>query len=70
MAIWPWYGNLVLGKLYNAAEFLDATSYEHVQRWAKEIKERPAVQRGKIVNCTGVESCWLRDIVQKILRKF
>ena len=52
IAIWPWYGNLVLGKLYNAAEFLDVTSYEHLQRWAKEIKERPAVQRGKIVNCT------------------
>ncbi len=52
MAIWPWYGNLVLGKLYNAAEFLDVTSYEHVQRWAHAIKQRPAVQRGRIVNCT------------------
>jgi len=52
MAIWPWYGNLVLGKLYNAAEFLDVTSYEHVQRWAHLIKQRVAVQRGRIVNCT------------------
>ncbi|MDO8418231.1 MAG: glutathione-dependent disulfide-bond oxidoreductase [Agitococcus sp.] len=52
MAIWPWYGNLVLGKLYNAAEFLDVTNYEHVQRWALAIKQRPAVQRGRIVNCT------------------
>ena len=55
IAIWPWYGNLVLGKLYNAAEFLDVAGYENVQRWAKEIKERPAVQRGKIVNCTWGE---------------
>ncbi|MCB1658822.1 MAG: glutathione S-transferase C-terminal domain-containing protein, partial [Pseudomonadales bacterium] len=52
IAIWPWYGNLVLGKLYNAAEFLDVTSYTHVQRWATQIKQREAVQRGKIVNCT------------------
>ena len=52
MAIWPWYGNLVLGKLYNAADFLDVTSYEHVQRWAHAIKQRVAVQRGRIVNCT------------------
>ncbi len=55
MAIWPWYGSLVLGKLYNAAEFLDVTSYQHVQRWAKQIKQREAVQRGKIVNCTWGE---------------
>lgn len=52
MAIWPWYGNLVLGKLYNAAEFLDVTSYTHLQRWANQLKQREAVQRGKIVNCT------------------
>ncbi|MDO9180411.1 MAG: glutathione-dependent disulfide-bond oxidoreductase [Agitococcus sp.] len=55
IAIWPWYGNLVLGKLYNAAEFLDVSSYENVQRWALAIKQRPAVQRGKIVNCTWGE---------------
>lgn len=55
MAIWPWYGNLVLGKLYNAAEFLDVESYTHVQRWAKLVSERAAVKRGKIVNCTWGE---------------
>ncbi|UJF17996.1 glutathione-dependent disulfide-bond oxidoreductase [Vibrio sp. SS-MA-C1-2] len=52
IATWPWYGNLVLGKAYNAAEFLDVESYTHVQRWAKEILAREAVQRGKIVNRT------------------
>lgn len=50
MAIWPWYGNLVLGELYSAAEFLDVNSYKNVVRWAKAIIERPAVQRGRIVN--------------------
>ncbi|ABM04606.1 Glutathione S-transferase, C-terminal domain protein [Psychromonas ingrahamii 37] len=55
IAIWPWYGNLVLGKLYGAAEFLDVNSYKNVQRWAKEIAQRPAVQRGRIVNRTWGE---------------
>jgi len=50
MAIWPWYGVLALGELYDAAEFLDVASYKHLQRWAKEIDARPAVQRGKRVN--------------------
>jgi len=50
MATWPWYGGLVLGKLYDAAEFLDAASYTHVVRWAEEIKARPAVRRGQRVN--------------------
>lgn len=50
MAIWPWYGGLVLGRLYNAAEFLDVESYTHVMRWAKQLEARPAVQRGRIVN--------------------
>lgn len=50
MAIWPWYGGLVLGRLYNAATFLDVQSYQHVLRWAKEIDQRPAVKRGYIVN--------------------
>ena len=50
MAIWAWYGQLVLGRLYNAAEFLDVESYTHVTRWAKEIDARPAVQRGRMVN--------------------
>ena len=51
MAIWPWYGNLVLGKLYDAAEFLQVQDYTHVMRWAKMINSREAVQRGRIVNC-------------------
>lgn len=50
MAIWPWYGQLVLGRLYSAAEFLDVESYEHVMRWAKAIDARPAVSRGRMVN--------------------
>ena len=52
IAIWSWYGQLVLGRLYSAAEFLDVESYTHVMRWAKEIDARPAVQRGRIVNRT------------------
>lgn len=50
MAIWAWYGQLALGRLYSAGEFLDVESYEHVQRWTKEIDARPAVQRGRMVN--------------------
>ena len=50
MAIWPWYGGLVLGELYGAGEFLSVHEYRHVQRWAKEIAERPAVIRGRKVN--------------------
>jgi GST-like protein len=50
MCTWPWYGGLVLGKLYDSAEFLDVTTYKHVMRWAEEIKARPAVRRGQRVN--------------------
>ena len=50
IAIWSWYGALALGRLYEAGEFLDVESYEHVQRWAKEINDRPAVKRGVKVN--------------------
>lgn len=50
MAIWPWYGVLVQGKLYDAAAFLDVASYTHVVRWADQILARPAVQRGRMVN--------------------
>ncbi|WP_020209106.1 glutathione-dependent disulfide-bond oxidoreductase [Gilvimarinus chinensis] len=56
IATWPWYGNLVLGELYDAAEFLDVDSYTHVQRWAKAVLNRPAVQRGRIVNRTWGEA--------------
>ncbi|KTW04546.1 glutathione S-transferase C-terminal domain-containing protein, partial [Sphingomonas sanguinis] len=52
MAIWPWYGQLVLGRLYNAAEFLQVQEYTHVLRWARELDERPAVKRGRMVNRT------------------
>ena len=52
IATYPWYGSLVLGTLYQAQEFLDVKSYVHVARWASEIRERPAVQRGRRVNRT------------------
>ena len=45
MIIWAWYGQLVLGKLYDAAEFLQVDDYKHVKRWAQAIAERPAVKR-------------------------
>lgn len=50
MAIWPWYGALSKGLLYDAGEFLQAAEYTHVLRWADEIAGRPAVQRGRMVN--------------------
>jgi len=50
IAIWPWYGGLVKGRLYEAAEFLSVQDYPHVQRWADAIDARPAVQRGRMVN--------------------
>ena len=50
MAIWAWYGQLVLGRLYDAAEFLDVTSYKNLLRWAETIDARPAVKRGRMVN--------------------
>jgi GST-like protein len=50
IAVWSWYGQLVLGKLYDAAEFLSVQDYPHLQRWAKTIAERPAVRRGRRVN--------------------
>ncbi|MEP2784775.1 MAG: glutathione-dependent disulfide-bond oxidoreductase [Pseudoruegeria sp.] len=50
IAIWSWYGQLVLGRLYDAATFLDVDSYKNLQRWAKDIDARPAVQRGRMVN--------------------
>jgi GST-like protein len=50
MAIWPWYGGMVRGELYDAAEFLSVHEYTHVKRWADEIGARPAVIRGRKVN--------------------
>jgi GST-like protein len=55
MAIFPWYGGLVLGWLYGAAEFLSVHEYPNVQRWAQQLYERPAVRRGRMVNRTSGE---------------
>jgi GST-like protein len=53
MAIWPWYGGLVKGWQYGAAEFLDVASYTNVVEWAERIYARPAVKRGRMVNRTA-----------------
>ena len=50
MAVWPWYGGLVKGWLYDAAEFLAVDEYKHVNRWADQLYARPAVKRGRMVN--------------------
>jgi len=50
IAVWPWYGNLVKGLIYGAGEFLQVQDYKHVQRWTDTIADRPAVQRGRMVN--------------------
>ena len=52
MAIWPWYGALVKGLLYEAGEFLGVAEYRNVHRWTDAIAKRPAVQRGRMVNRT------------------
>jgi len=61
MAIWPWYGALVLGRLYDAAEFLDVSSYTHVLRWAQHIDQRQAVKRGCAVNRTWGDGAQLPE---------
>ena len=53
IAIWPWYGGVVRGDVYGAAEFLQGQEYVHVNRWASAIAERPAVKRGRMVNRTS-----------------
>ena len=53
IAVWPWYGQLVLNVVYGAAEFLQTQTYTHVNRWANDIQSRPAVQRGTMVNKTS-----------------
>ncbi len=50
IAVWPWYGALVKGKVYDAAKFLSVHEYEHVLRWTDAIAERPAAKRGRLVN--------------------
>ncbi len=52
MAVWPWYGTLVKGQLYEAGVFLQVQEYRHVLRWTDAIAERPAVRRGRMVNRT------------------
>ncbi len=52
MAVWPWYGTLAKGQLYEAGEFLQVQDYRHVLRWTDEIAQRPAVKRGRMVNRT------------------
>ncbi|MBN8753301.1 MULTISPECIES: glutathione-dependent disulfide-bond oxidoreductase [Variovorax] len=52
MAVWPWYGTLAKGQLYEAGEFLQVGEYKNVLRWTDEIAQRPAVQRGRMVNRT------------------
>ncbi len=55
MAVWPWYGTLVFGKIYDAGEFLQVQEYKNVLRWAKQIEARPAAKRGRMVNRTWGE---------------
>jgi GST-like protein len=52
IAVWPWYGTLVKGQLYEAGEFLQVQTYSHVLRWTNEIAQRPGAQRGRMVNRT------------------
>ncbi|MFT5197174.1 MAG: GST-like protein [Candidatus Promineifilaceae bacterium] len=62
MAIWPWYGGLVIANSYNGAEFLEAHTYTNLIRWANEIGERDAVKRGRMVNRVfGPEEEQLRE---------
>ena len=62
MAVWPWYGTLAKGKLYDAGEFLQVQAYTNVVRWTEQIARRPAVQRGRMVNRTwGQPSCQLHE---------
>ena len=62
IAVYPWYGCVVLHNSYSAAEFLDVASYKNVVRWAREIEERAAVSRGRMVNKTsGKEEYRLRE---------
>lgn len=56
MAVWPWYGTLVKGQLYEAGEFLQVQAYTHVLRWTNEIAKRPGARRGRMVNRTWGEA--------------
>jgi GST-like protein len=62
IAVWPWYGSLAKGWAYEAAEFLQVQEYKHVRRWVDLIGDRPAVQRGRMVNRNfGEPSSQLRE---------
>ena len=62
MAIWPWYGAVAKGLVYEAGEFLQVQDYKNVQRWTDMIAERPAVKRGRMVNrVMGEPSSQLRE---------
>ena len=61
MAIWPWYGALVLGEAYDAAEFLQVDGYTNVVRWTNEIAGRPAVKRGMVSRSFGKPESQLRE---------
>ncbi|HET6526251.1 glutathione-dependent disulfide-bond oxidoreductase [Sphingopyxis sp.] len=62
MAIWPWYGALAKGLVYDAGEFLQVDEYKHVQRWTDQLATRPAVRRGRMVNrVTGDPASQLRE---------
>ncbi len=62
IAVWPWYGTLVKGQLYDAGEFLQVQAYSHVLRWTNEIAQRPGARRGRMVNrVVGEPSSQLRE---------
>ena len=62
MAIWPWYGALAKGLVYDAGEFLQVDDYKNVQRWTDQLATRPAVKRGRMVNrVTGDPASQLRE---------
>ncbi|MEL0621391.1 glutathione-dependent disulfide-bond oxidoreductase, partial [Psychrobacter proteolyticus] len=55
MIVWSWYGQLALGMLYDAAEFLQVEDYKHLQRWAKKIAKRPAVKRAEALELKPID---------------
>jgi GST-like protein len=62
IAVWPWYGAMAKGLLYDAGEFLSVHEYTHLIRWADEIGQRPAVRRGRMVNrATGDPASQLHE---------
>jgi len=62
IAVWPWYGALAKGLVYEAGEFLQVAEYKNVQRWTETIAKRPAVQRGRMVNrIVGEPASQLRE---------